>query len=99
MFPSHDHGEQGNPNSHRDLGWGKLAIEVIQSLSIHKSRMAFILWGRAAGEYRGLVDEDKHLVIESAHPSPYSADKGFFGSRPFSRVNEYIDEPIDWRLP
>lgn len=93
---------EGRPLSHRNMGWEKLTVEVIQKLSEYKRNLVFILWGRHAQEYRGLVNEERHLVLAGVHPSPLSASRGFFGSRPFSRANAYLVqhgiEPIDWRL-
>lgn len=91
--------EENKPGSHIGrLGWEKLTIEVIQTLAREKKGLSFILWGKKAQEYRSLINDDNHLLIEAPHPSPYSADKGFFGHRPFTRTNDYIAEPIDWRL-
>lgn len=94
--------EAGKPLSHAGLGWEKLAYEIIKSLSDQKNGVAFILWGKKAQEYMGAIDATKHLVIASPHPSPYSANSGFFGSKPFSKVNQYLKEvgkkPIDWKL-
>lgn len=89
---------KGEPGSHKDIGWGRLTTEVLMRLSEHHERLVFILWGQSAQEYRGLIDEDKHMVVTSSHPSPFSADRGFFGSKPFTRTNSYLDKPINWRL-
>ena len=93
---------EGRPLSHSGLGWHKLTVEVLQKLSEFREHIVFILWGRHAGEFRGLINEEKHHVISSPHPSPFSAHTGFFGSRPFSRANDYLASvnipPIDWRL-
>lgn len=90
-------------NSHRGQGWEAFTDAVINVVNREQPAVAFILWGRNAREKRSLIDERKHLVITSAHPSPYSADRGFFGSRPFSRANEFLSTrnlaPVDWRLP
>ena len=89
-------------NSHRGQGWEVFTDEVIKLVNQQRSSVVFILWGRNAQEKRRLVDENKHLVIASSHPSPYSADRGFFGSRPFSKANEFLHArglaPVDWTL-
>ena len=89
-------------NSHRGQGWEVFTDEVIKLVNQQQSSVVFILWGRNAQEKRRLIDESKHLIIASSHPSPYSADRGFFGSRPFSKANEFLHArglaPIDWRL-
>ena len=90
--------EEGKPLSHKGLGWEKLTYEIMTKLSEKKDGLVFILWGREAQQWRGRIDEDKHLVIASSHPSPYSAKLGFFGSKPFSRTNEYLKDKVDWRL-
>jgi uracil-DNA glycosylase len=84
--------------SHLGYGWEELAKEAITELSNNTSKRVFILWGKQARSYKDLIDTDKHLVIESAHPSPLSAHYGFFGSKPFSRANAYLGKKIDWRL-
>ena len=95
--------EPGAPGSHRTKGWEKVTDQAMTALvdRVDKPLVA-VLWGRDARSMQPLLGEDVPTV-ESAHPSPMSADKGFFGSRPFSRVNEYLeelgDEPVDWRLP
>lgn len=91
--------EESKPSSHTNrLGWEKLTIELIQALSDKREGLVFMLWGKKAQEYRSLINKKKHLVIEAPHPSPYSASSGFFGHKPFTRANEYLTEPIDWRL-
>jgi uracil-DNA glycosylase len=88
--------------SHRGKGWESFTDEVIRALSARREGLVFLLWGKAAQEKAGLIDASRHLVLRSAHPSPYSASAGFFGSRPFSAVNRYLEgrgaEPVDWRL-
>ena len=90
-------------NSHRGQGWETFTDAVINIVNREQPAVAFILWGRNAREKRSLIDERKHLVITSAHPSPYSADRGFFGSRPFSKANDFLRSrdltPVDWMLP
>ncbi|SFJ86265.1 uracil-DNA glycosylase [Thermoflavimicrobium dichotomicum] len=94
---------QGRPNSHRGKGWEIFTDQVIQALNKRKDPVVFILWGKNAQEKKKLITCPHHYIIESAHPSPYSADRGFFGSRPFSRTNQFlrrIGQPeIDWQIP
>jgi uracil-DNA glycosylase len=89
--------------SHQGKGWERFTDAVIRAVSDKPERVVFLLWGAAARKKRGLVDRGRHVVIESAHPSPLSASNGFFGSRPFSRTNAALvdagREPIDWRIP
>jgi uracil-DNA glycosylase len=93
---------QGEPNSHANLGWMRFTDTVIQSINEKCSGVVFILWGKFAQQKAELIDSSKHLIISSAHPSPFSADKGFFGSRPFSKTNTWLikqgKDPIDWAL-
>lgn len=90
------------PNTHKDKGWEQFTDAVIQNLSIHRDHIVFMLWGSKAKRKRSLIDTRRHHVITSTHPSPYSADRGFFGSKPFSRCNRYLEQhnlpPIDWSL-
>jgi len=85
--------------SHQGKGWEKFTDAVIRALSDRREHLVFILWGNYAKEKGAHIDRAKHLVIESAHPSPFSAER-FFGSRPFSKTNEYLiaqgKKPIDW---
>lgn len=89
--------------SHQGKGWETFTDAVIRAVNDKPERVVFILWGAAAGKKRALVDTSRHVVIQSAHPSPLSARNGFFGSRPFSRANEALVEagrqPVDWRIP
>ncbi len=78
--------------SHRGHGWEIFTEEVIKYLSKNRPHLVFILWGRDARNKKTLIDESKHLVLESAHPSPLSAHAGFFGSRPFSKANSFLQE-------
>lgn len=86
--------------SHQGIGWEIFTDHVIQKISDVKSNVVFILWGKYAKDKGKNIDINKHLVISSAHPSPFSADRGFFGSKPFSKANEYLINnniiPIDW---
>lgn len=89
-------------NSHSKCGWSWFTDSVIQLISEKKEHVVFILWGGNARSKKPLIDTQKHFIVESAHPSPLSAHNGFFGSRPFSKTNEYLTrmgiEPIDWNL-
>jgi uracil-DNA glycosylase len=89
--------------SHQGKGWETFTDSVIQAVNAKPERVVFILWGSSARKKRGLVDTSRHVVIESPHPSPLSAHRGFLGSRPFSRANEALvaagREPVDWRIP
>lgn len=91
------------PNSHAQIGWHDFTNAVIKRLSEQKQGLVFMLWGRFAQEKQPLIDELRHCTLKAAHPSPFSADKGFFGCRHFSRANEYLvkqgKDPIDWKLP
>jgi uracil-DNA glycosylase len=92
----------GEPQSHSKIGWSEFTDTVIQKISEQKENIVFLLWGKSAQEKQVLIDETRHLVLKAAHPSPYSADKGFFGCRHFSKTNEYLVkhgiDPIDWKL-
>lgn len=89
-------------NSHARCGWRWFTDNVIRLVSEHTQNTVFILWGGNARAKKPLIDATRHLIIESAHPSPLSAYNGFFGSRPFSRTNDYLvahgKTPIDWNL-
>lgn len=89
--------------SHRNRGWETFTDEVIRAVNAKEHPVVFILWGAYARKKKPLVDLTRHVVIESAHPSPLSASNGFFGSRPFSRTNDALTAegltPIDWSLP
>lgn len=93
---------KGDANSHRGKGWEKFTDEVIRKLSARKEPMIFVLWGKPAQTKKGLIDLDRHDVIDAPHPSPFSASRGFFGSKPFSKVNSLLqkrgEEPIDFCL-
>ena len=88
------------PNSHKDLGWDKFTDFIIQQVSEKKENVVFVLWGAFAQKKLNLIDEKKHFVIQSAHPSPFSVHRGFFGSRPFSKINDFLvskgKSPIRW---
>jgi uracil-DNA glycosylase len=91
------------PASHQKIGWQQFTDRVIQILSDEKEGIVFLLWGKFAQEKQVLIDATKHHILKAAHPSPYSADKGFFGCRHFSKANELLakegKDPIDWSLP
>ena len=93
----------GKPASHAGKGWERFTDRAIHELSTRREGIVFLLWGRYAQEKGARVDATRHHVLTAAHPSPYSAASGFFGSRHFSRANAYLEsagrEPIDWRLP
>ena len=89
-------------NSHKGIGWEEFTDAAIRVLADQDRPMVFILWGSAARKKKQMIYNPKHLVIESAHPSPLSAYNGFFGSRPFSKCNDYLVKcgisPIDWQI-
>ena len=93
----------GEPMSHAKIGWAAFTDTVIKTISEKKQHVVFILWGKFAQEKRILIDDSKHLILRSVHPSPLSAHGGFFGCKHFSKTNEYLVskgiQPIDWRLP
>lgn len=92
--------QQGQAHSHRKQGWEMFTDEVIRRLSERDKPIVFILWGRPAQEKKKLIDLSRHAVIESVHPSPLSASRGFLGSRPYSATNEILESwnegAIDW---
>lgn len=94
--------EKDKPASHRKLGWERLTDYIIKKLNNKEEPVVFILWGNFAKEKRGFITNPKHLVLTSAHPSPFSANYGFFGSKPFSKTNDFLIknglEPINWDL-
>ncbi|MDE7396354.1 MAG: uracil-DNA glycosylase [Muribaculum sp.] len=93
--------EAHQPGSHQNRGWETFTDEVIMRLNCDRENLVFILWGSYAIQKGQFIDTTRHCVIKSAHPSPLSAYRGFFHSRPFSRANEYLINhgytPIDWR--
>jgi uracil-DNA glycosylase len=88
------------PASHQKKGWEEFTDAVIRKVSEEKEHVVFILWGAYAGKKSELIDERKHLILKSVHPSPFAADKGFFGSKPFSKTNAWLQSkgltPIEW---
>ncbi len=93
---------KSTPGSHQKQGWEKFTDSVIKAISDEKESVVFILWGKFAEQKTELINESKHFIISSAHPSPFSAHRGFLGSKPFSKTNEYLAEKgfekIDWEL-
>ena len=91
------------PQSHAHKGWEIFTDRIISLLNEREKPVAFILWGSPARRKKELITNPQHFIVESPHPSPLSAHRGFFGSRPFSRVNDFLrqsgQEPIDWQLP
>ncbi len=94
--------EKDKPGSHQKLGWQKFTDYVIQTINLKEEPVVFILWGNYAKAKKNLISNPKHLIIESAHPSPFSASNGFFGSKPFSKANEFLKKnnlaEIDWQI-
>lgn len=92
----------GQANSHRNMGWEQFTDRVIQLLNDREDPVVFILWGSNAQSKLSLITQPKHHIIKSSHPSPFSVHRGFFGSRPFSRTNNFLAAmgkvPIDWQI-
>jgi uracil-DNA glycosylase len=90
------------PLSHRNQGWENFTDAVIRAISSQKENVVFILWGTSAGTKASLIDNKKHLILRAPHPSPLSSYRGFFGSKPFSKTNDYLirhgKTPIQWAL-
>ena len=88
------------PNSHKDLGWEKFTDFIIKEISEKKENVVFVLWGAFAQKKEELIDSSKHFIIKSAHPSPFSVYRGFYGSKPFSQINGFLHakeiESISW---
>lgn len=93
---------KNEPASHSKIGWIEFTDTVIQKISTQKNNTIFLLWGKFAQDKQQLIDETKHHVLKAAHPSPFSADKGFFGCKHFSKTNDFLMkdglQPIDWKL-
>lgn len=94
--------QAGVPGSHQKRGWEQFTDKVIKTISDKKEGVVFILWGAFAQAKVELIDRHKHHIIKSPHPSPFSADRGFFGSKPFSKTNDILKKegkkPIDWQI-
>lgn len=91
--------EQGNALSHNNLGWQTFTDEVIKTLNMQPQKIVYILWGSYAISKKALLNNPNHLILTSVHPSPLSAYRGFFGSKPFSKTNEFLyPNVVDWRL-
>ena len=94
--------QAGNPNSHQSLGWEMFTDRVIEMLNLREKPVVFILWGRFAQQKQQLITSSKHFIIKSPHPSPFSAHRGFFGSKPFSRTNAFLrsigSQEINWKI-
>ena len=94
--------EKDNANSHKDLGWEIFTKKAIEIVSSQLENIVFILWGKQAQSIEDVIDASKHYIIASVHPSPLSAHRGFFGSKPFSKTNKFLKSkninPIDWKL-
>ncbi|MFC7394638.1 uracil-DNA glycosylase [Scopulibacillus cellulosilyticus] len=91
---------RANPNSHKGMGWEQFTDQVIRKLNERDKPVVFILWGRHAQAKQELITNQGHCIIKSPHPSPFSANRGFFGSRPFSKANAFLqsigEQPVDW---
>lgn len=94
--------EQGKAQSHKHLGWERFTDKVIEQINIHASNIVFLLWGFHAQQKKIMIDQQKHLVLTAAHPSPMSANNGFFGCRHFSKTNHYLkqqgQQTINWQI-
>lgn len=89
-------------NSHKDIGWSILTDNIIKLLNEREKPIVFLLWGKFAQSKENLITNKRHLIIKSAHPSPFAAHRGFFGSKPFSKTNNFLIKnkmsPIDWQI-
>ena len=89
-------------NSHKDIGWTILTDNIIKLLNEREKPIVFLLWGKFAQSKESLITNKRHLIIKSAHPSPFAAHRGFFGSKPFSKTNNFLIKnnisPIDWQI-
>lgn len=94
--------EESKPTSHKNKGWEIFTDKVIEKLNLNNNPIVFILWGEFAKQKQNLITNKKHKIITSPHPSPFSARRGFFGSKPFSRANEFLKEnnikEINWKI-
>lgn len=89
-----------SPNSHKDLGWEKFTNFIIKEISDKKENVVFVLWGAFAQKKEEFINSSKHFIVKSAHPSPFSVHRGFYGSKPFSKINDFLasngKKTIDW---
>lgn len=94
--------KKDTPASHQKIGWQNFTDETIAALSKKREHLVFLLWGSFAQQKAFLIDTSKHLILKAAHPSPFSADRGFFGCAHFSKANTYLRDhkisPVDWKL-
>jgi len=94
--------ELHKPLSHQGKGWEIFTLEIVKNVNEKKTPVVFILWGAHAQKFSKFINQEKHLIIKSVHPSPLSASRGFFGSKPFSKTNDFLLEnqikPINWKL-
>ncbi len=94
--------EKDKPASHKNIGWENFTDSIIKKINEKEEPVVFILWGNFAKSKKSLITNPKHLIIESSHPSPFSVNYGFFGSRPFSKTNKFLEEngikEIDWTI-
>lgn len=92
----------GEANSHKNIGWEKFTDRIISLLNDRQDPIVFILWGKNAQSKRKIIQNSRHFIIKSVHPSPLSARRGFFGSKPFSKTNKFLvsigKEPINWQI-
>ena len=88
--------EKDKAFSHRNHGWEIFTDKIIEELNKREEPIIFVLWGNPARSKKALITNKKHIIIESAHPSPLSASRGFFGSKNFTKINKYLDKPIKW---
>jgi uracil-DNA glycosylase len=95
--------EQGKAGSHHGKGWEEFTDQVILKLNARQKPVIFVLWGNHAQRKGHIIDETRHYVLKSAHPSPFSAHQGFLGNKHFSTINEILEkegmQPINWQLP
>lgn len=94
---------KGEANSHKNKGWETLTNEIIKKINEKEDPVVFLLWGKHAQSKQELITNSRHMIITSAHPSPFAAHRGFFGSKPFSRTNSFLKNAgrpeIDWSIP
>jgi uracil-DNA glycosylase len=94
--------EQAKPGSHQGKGWELFTDKIIELINEKHRHVVFLLWGSYAQNKGSIIDSSKHLVLKSAHPSPFSVHRGFFGNDHFKRANEYLElhgsKPINWKL-